>query len=167
MMRWHALASVCLLSSLYACSGSHETALPFPRAARTSPHTVATPYPLPKQTPDWGIVEKPTPWDFTSTGPDRSGCAPNQGLTYRVGPGQPYPEPHNVPWLRLLPCDTVLIYPAPTPYGDLIYIASRGRVHKAITVSGVLDGNGKRPILDGSHAVTSPDEGVDPYLLCN
>jgi hypothetical protein len=126
-----------------------------------------TPYPLPKQTPNWGIVEKPTPWDFTSTGPDRSGCGPNQGLTYRVGPNQAYPEPHDVPWLRLLPCDTVLIYPAPTPYSDLIYIASRGRVHQAITVSGVLDAKGNRPILDGSHAVTSAKEGVDPYLLCN
>lgn len=172
MTRWPVLTALCLLaSSLSACGASRNAALPPTAqpslAARTYPRSAATPYPLPKKTPDWGVVEKPTPWDFTSTGPDRTGCKPNQGLTYRVGPNQPYPQPHNVPWLRLLPCDTVLIYPAPTPYSDLIYIASRGRAHQAITISGVLDAQGHRPILDGSHAVTSPSEGVDPYLLCN
>jgi hypothetical protein len=168
-MRWHSFVSICLLaSSLYACSALHGAALPSPGGPEAlRPRTVGTPYPLPKKTPDWGIVEKAAPWDFTSTGPDRSGCNSNQGLIYRVGPNQPYPQPHNVPWLRLLPCDTVLIYPAAVPYSDLIYIAARGRVHQAITVSGVLDAKGNRPILDGSHAVTSASEGVDPYLLCN
>jgi hypothetical protein len=163
-------ASAALL--LPACGGrtfapSAPAAAPAPDARSASRNAVPTPYPLPKKTPDWGVVEKPQPWDFTSTGPDRTGCGPNQGLTYRVGPNQPYPQPHNVPWLRLLPCDTVLIYPAPTPYSDLIYIAARGRVHQAITVSGVLDSKGNRPILDGSHAVMSASEGVDPYLICN
>jgi hypothetical protein len=169
MKTWRTLASIALFAtSLYACA-SHETALPPGSAALDAarPARAATPFPLPKQTPNWGIVEKAPPWDFRSTGPDRSGCKANQGLTYRVGPNQPYPEPHNVPWLRLLPCDTVLIYAAPNPYSDLIYIASRGRVHQAITVSGVLDAQGHRPILDGSRAITSAAEGVDPYLLCD
>jgi len=90
-----------------------------------------------------------------------------EGRTYRVGPGQAYANPRDVPWLRLLPCDTVLIYPRSTPYTDVVYIASRGRNHKAITLAGVLDPKtGARPVFDGSHAVTSPNEGVDPYLLC-
>jgi len=170
MMTRRAFVSVCLLAtSLFACA-SQGSLVPSNRLAHDAHRRsagAATPFPLPKQTPDWGILEKPTPWDFTSTGPDRSGCAANEGLTYRVGPNQPYAAPHNVPWLRLLPCDTVLIYAAPVPYSDLIYVASRGRVHKAITISGVLDAKGHRPILDGSHAITSATEGVDPYLLCD
>jgi hypothetical protein len=168
MNRW-SLAFIFLLGALYACSGAHNSALPVAPGASNAarPRAVPTKFPLPKTTPDWGIVEKPAPWDFTSTGPDTTGCKPKQGLVYRVGPNEPYPLPHDVPWLRLLPCDTVLIYPSSTPYNDLIYIASRGRVHQAITVSGMLDAKGNRPILDGSHAITSPSEGVDPYLLCN
>ncbi|HTA39264.1 MAG TPA: hypothetical protein VK760_09320 [Candidatus Acidoferrales bacterium] len=160
-------AALVATASLYACGGSRSVPTPtLPDAAARGLAAKATPFPLPKQTPDWKIVEKPAPWDYASTGPDRSACTAKDGLTYRVGPGQPYPLPRNVPWLRLLPCDTVLIYPAPTPYDDVVYIASRGRVHKAITVSGVLDAKGHRPIFDGSHAVTSAKEGVDSYLLC-
>jgi hypothetical protein len=132
------------------------------RSAKTAP----TPFPLPSATPDWQIVEAAKPWDFKSTGPDRGGCGKSEGLTYRVGPGRPYPNPRDVPWLRLLPCDTVLIYPRAQPYSDVIYVASRGRVHKAITIAGVLDASGARPVLDGSHAVTSGKEAVDKYLLC-
>jgi hypothetical protein len=122
LMKWPVCILGCLLAaSLYACA-SHEPTLPsIPVTSEggRAPHSASTPFPLPKQTPNWGIVEKPKPWDFTSTGPDRTLCKPNQGPTYRVGPNQPYPEPHNVPWLRLLPCDTVLIYPSSKAYSDL------------------------------------------------
>jgi hypothetical protein len=172
MTRRHGLILGLVACVLSACGGSHFTpapaaAAPSGRSAAAVSSERATPYPLPSTTPDWTINEKPKPWDYSSTGPDRKNCGAHEGLTYRVGPGHPYPLPRNVPWLRLLPCDTVLIYPSSQPYDDQVYIAVRGRVHKAITVSGVLDPKtGKRPIFDGSHAVTSPREGVDPYLLC-
>lgn len=155
---------------MIACGRGPTSALPpsgSGAGSQARSHAPPTPYPLPSQTPDWQLVEQPKPWDFTSTGPERSGCGKNEGLTYRVGPGQAYPNPHNVPWLRLLPCDTVLIYPRATPYNDVVYIASRGRIHKAITIAGVIDPKtGARPVFDGSHAITWPDEAVDKYLLC-
>lgn len=176
MKRWLILTAICAAAAaLPACGGGYApstslTGAPagLGRAGSLGMHgTAPTPYPLPKQTPDWKVVEKPKPWDFTSTGPDRTLCGAKEGLTYRVGPNQAYPNPRDVPWLRLLPCDTVLIYPRSTPYTDVVYIASRGRNHKAITISGVLDPTtGARPIFDGSQAVTSDKEAVDPYLLC-
>ena len=169
-------ALVAATLAMPACAGSRFT----PQATALTPalthrsgtslagKAAPTPYPLPKQTPDWQIVEKPVPYDFHSVGPDRSACKTGEGLTYRVGPGQAYPQPHNVPWLRLLPCDTVLIYPSAAPYSDVIYLASRGRVHKAITVSGVLDPKtGARPVFDGTHAISWADQDPDKYLLCN
>jgi hypothetical protein len=148
-----------------APAGPETRGVPGPSQRRAA--AVPTPYPLPRQTPNWHVVEAPKPWDFASAPPDRSGCAKNEGLIYRVGPGQAYPNPRDVPWLRLLPCDTVLVYPRAKPYDDVVYIASRGRVHKAITFSGAIDPKtGLRPVFDGSHAITSPNEAVDKYLLC-
>jgi len=159
-----ALAVACLLP---ACGGRSFAPTVHQAPGATRAHGAApTPYPLPKKTPDFTTVEKPVPWDYHSTGPDRTACRAKEGLTYRVGPGQAYPEPHNVPWLRLLPCDTVLIYWRPQPYTDAIYIAVRGKNHKAITVEGVTNNAGQRPLFDGSHAVQDSSQGMDPYELC-
>ncbi|HZY98038.1 MAG TPA: hypothetical protein VFE36_00555, partial [Candidatus Baltobacteraceae bacterium] len=169
MKRWLVLAAAGAAAFLLPACGGHG----FTPAAHDAPSireargAAPTPFPLPKKTPDWTIVEKPTPWNYASTGPDRTACGKSEGLTYRVGPGKAYPEPHDVPWLRLLPCDTVMIYWRLQPYTDAIYIASRGRVHKAITIEGVVNKTtGKRPLFDGSHAVQDPKQGMDPYEIC-
>ena len=163
-------AALAVAALLPACGGSsHFAPSTTPLAAQTMAvhKAVPTPYPLPSKTPDWQTVEKPVPWDFTSTGPDTSKCGPHDGLIYRVGPGQMYPQPHNVPWLRLLPCDTVMIYPGTTPYSDVVNISVSGALHRSITIEGVLDPKtGARPVFDGSHAQTSPNEATNPYLVC-
>jgi hypothetical protein len=160
------LAAVFVAALLPACGGKGYAPPASPAFAPAARAAHPTPFPLPKKTPDWTIVEKPVPWDYSSTGPDRTACTASDGLTYRVGPGQAYPEPHDVPWLRLLPCDTVLIYWRSQPYTDAIYIATRGALHKAITIEGVLSKTGQRPLFDGSHAVQYASQGMDPYEIC-
>jgi hypothetical protein len=159
----------CLLIAGCEDSNSFRTVAAVPdRSAVSVPAAHRpTPFPLPKRTPDWTVVETPTRWDYRSTGPDRSACARDEGLAYQVGPSEAYLNPRDVPWLRLLPCDTVLIHYRAKPYDDIVYIASRGRRHKAITIAGVPDpATGARPVLDGSHAVTPTNAGVNPYVLC-
>jgi hypothetical protein len=58
-----------------------------------------------------------------------------------------------VPWLKLLPCDTVNIHYSPTPYKELILISNRGAAGKFIRITGVPGPNGELPIIDGSGAV--------------
>lgn len=172
MRRCFGFTTLAVLAALLAACGKGYAPVPSPQAAPAEAgrlgvrQAAPTPYPIPKTTPDWTTVENPAPWDYESSGPDRSACTAKDGLTYRVGPGQAYPEPHNVPWLHLLPCDTVLIYWRAQPYSDAIYIASRGKVHKAITIEGVLSKTGQRPVFDGSHAIQDASQGMDSYEIC-
>lgn len=52
-----------------------------------------------------------------------------------------------------------------TPYTDIIYLASRGEKNKYITLRGVPDASGNRPILDGNNAVMPSNTGYLPGFL--
>jgi len=148
---------------LFAPGGTLPAPVPSPTGSPAAqPSTQPTVGP--RGAPNWTTIEAPAPWDYTSTGPDQTACAAGEGVTYKVGPGQPYANPHNVPWLALLPCDTVLISYQTQPYSDRLYIASRGSKGKAIRISGVLGPNGERPIFDGSHAIMYAGQGYNPYV---
>jgi hypothetical protein len=72
-----------------------------------------------------------------------------------VGPTRTYLTPKDVPWLKLMPCDQVLIDYRAEPYRDMLFIASRGEKNKYITVKGLPGPNGERPVFDGANAVTA------------
>ena len=50
---------------------------------------------------------------------------------YRVGPGQPYATPSDVPWESLAAGDSVLIHARPTPYRDKWVICRVGTPDRA------------------------------------
>jgi hypothetical protein len=132
-----------------------------PTTTTTSPTSgTTTTTPVARTAPDWNNYEAPTNWDYQPVYPSRSACAPGEGLTFNVGPGKTYATPKDVPWLSLLPCDTVNIYYSTTPYKDIIYLASRGRANKWITIQGVAGPNGELPILDGTNAVMPKNTGA-------
>lgn len=81
-------------------------------------------------------------------------CAPAFAAQYEVGPGRAYATPGAVPWERLLPGDTVLIYWRSTPYSDKWVICRQGTAAQPITISGVAGPAGELPVIEGSGATT-------------
>ncbi|WP_224245132.1 right-handed parallel beta-helix repeat-containing protein [Hyalangium gracile] len=73
---------------------------------------------------------------------------------YRVGPSQTYANIGDVPWESLSPGDTVFIHARPTPYAEKWVIGRRGTQAAPITVRGVPDAQGQRPIIHGEGATT-------------
>ena len=115
-------------------------------------------------TADFTRSETPANWNHQASYPSRSACAANEGYTFEVGPGKAFSEPRNVPWLKLGPCDTVLIHYRSTPYSDIVFIGSRGAANKYITVRGVPDpSTGARPVFDGANAVMPSGTGANTY----
>jgi hypothetical protein len=76
--------------------------------------------------------------------------------TYQVGPGKPYTSIGAVPWAKLQAGDTVLIHWRSTPYKEKWVICRQGTAAAPITVRGVPNSAGKRPIIEGKGAVTAP-----------
>src|SRR5262245_59685203 len=74
--------------------------------------------------------------------------------TYKVGTGQPYATPSNVPWESLAAGDSVLIYARATPYKDKWVICRVGTAGAPIVVRGIPDGSGHLPVMDRAGAVT-------------
>lgn len=109
-----------------------------------------------RTTPDLSYVETPAAWNYAVEYPSRSECATNEGLTFEVGDGKAYATPRAVPWEKLLPCDTVLIYYRSTPYTDIVFMGTRGQKNKVITVRGVPGPNGERPVFDANNATSPP-----------
>lgn len=123
----------------------------------TSGSTTTTP--VVRTAPDWNNYETPVNWDYQAVYPSRTACAAGEGKTFDVGDGKTYATPAAVPWLTLLPCDIVNIHYRATPYNNIIYLASRGRNNKWITIQGVAGPNGELPILDGTNAVMPKNTG--------
>ncbi|MDE2483261.1 MAG: hypothetical protein KGN02_13875 [bacterium] len=134
-----------------------------PLPTMAPPNANPTKNPLPAVQPNFQTVEAPVPWNYTSVGPDRHACASNEGLVYHVGPTEAYKDPHEVPWLRLLPCDQVFIDYRQQPYVDRIYITVRGAQGKAIRIAGVPGPNGQLPVFDGHSAIEYTDEDYNQY----
>jgi hypothetical protein len=75
---------------------------------------------------------------------------------YEIGPGRTYVNINDFPWEQdvLDPGDTVLIYYKATPYREKWTIGSGGTAAAPITIRGVPDANGNRPVIDGENATT-------------
>ncbi|QGQ98031.1 hypothetical protein EHS13_25620 [Paenibacillus psychroresistens] len=121
------------------------------------PTPVATVQPTPKPTPTnlWTTIETPRAWDYVPTNPSQSACGA-AGTLYDVGIGQTYTKLSQVPWLKLLPCDTVNIHWQPTPYKEITFLSNRGAANKFIRITGILGPNGERPVIDGNGATQTP-----------
>ncbi|MCD9024087.1 right-handed parallel beta-helix repeat-containing protein [Cohnella silvisoli] len=128
----------------------------------TTPPTVTpTPATTPQSTSQptstnlWTTIETPRAWDYVPTTPSQSACGAS-GTIYEVGIGQAYTKLSQVPWLKLLPCDTVNIHWQPDPYKEITFLTNRGAANKFIRITGVLGPNGERPVIDGNGATQTP-----------
>ncbi len=74
--------------------------------------------------------------------------------TFEVGPGKPLAAIGDVPWESLAAGDTVLIYARPTPYREKWVISRAGTAAQPITVRGIPDASGNRPVISGDGATT-------------
>ncbi|WP_183096385.1 Ig-like domain-containing protein, partial [Nocardioides stalactiti] len=86
---------------------------------------------------------------------------PATGTTYDVGPGRPYTTIGAVPWLSLGPGDRVRIHARPAPYKEKILVVGQGTESEPLSVCGVADSEGNRPVIDGADATTRPDMRSD------
>ncbi|SDW17275.1 hypothetical protein [Paenibacillus sp. CF384] len=73
---------------------------------------------------------------------------------YEVGPGKTYTNIGDVPWESLVAGDTVKIYWRSTPYKEKIVISRMGSSTAPITVTGIPNASGVRPVIDGNGATT-------------
>ena len=76
------------------------------------------------------------------------------GTAYEVGPGRPLAELDQVPWEALKAGDVVTIHARGEPYRGKFVLCVRGTAAAPVTVRGVRDAEGNRPIIDGRDAVT-------------
>lgn len=74
--------------------------------------------------------------------------------TYEVGPGRGLERIGEVPWHTLAPGDVVLIHWRAEPYREKWVICAQGTESAPITVRGVANENGDRPVIDADGAVT-------------
>lgn len=103
---------------------------------------------------------KSSAWDWTIPAPSRSGCRPDEGRVYEVGPGRALATPGQVPWPQLGGCDQVLIHPGPAPYHDIIYLGNRGDQDRVLTIRGVPGPKGELPVFDGNGALQPSYTGL-------
>ncbi|MHC4599018.1 MAG: right-handed parallel beta-helix repeat-containing protein [Planctomycetota bacterium] len=81
-------------------------------------------------------------------------AAPAFAVEHDVGPGRTYTELDTVPWHTLAPGDTVTIYWRSVPYRTKFVLCVVGTSAQPITVRGVVDANGARPVISGDGALT-------------
>ncbi|MCW7537510.1 hypothetical protein OOT46_06550 [Aquabacterium sp. A7-Y] len=79
------------------------------------------------------------------------------GRTFDVGPGKPYTELEDVPWLQLGPGDVVNIHHRAQPYRTKIGLRAEGRADAPVVINGVTDARCRRPEISGASAVTARD----------
>jgi hypothetical protein len=81
---------------------------------------------------------------------------PARGTVYEVGPGRTYASIGAVPWERLGAGDRVRIHARTAPYREKILLSNAGTAAAPISVCGVGDAQGRRPVIDGKQATTRP-----------
>lgn len=91
--------------------------------------------------------------------PTTACAAPLKGshATYDVGPGKPYTELTEVPWLSLQAGDVVNIHYRATPYLTKFGLRAQGTASAPVIINGVTDANCQRPVISGNKAVTATD----------
>lgn len=73
---------------------------------------------------------------------------------YSVGPIQTHTEIQDVPWENLNAGDIVEIHWRSTPYQSKWVMARSGSTNEPITIRGIKNANGERPIVSGDNAIT-------------
>ncbi len=81
-------------------------------------------------------------------------CHPTSASVLSVGPDKSYTEIQDVPWESLAAGDIVEIHWRPTPYLSKWVIARSGTTTQPITVRGIKNASGDRPIVSGNNAIT-------------
>jgi hypothetical protein len=81
---------------------------------------------------------------------------PARGTVYNVGPGRAYASIGAVPWGSLSAGDRVRIHARTEPYREKILLSNEGTAAAPISVCGVADARGRRPVIDGKNATTRP-----------
>jgi hypothetical protein len=147
--------SIQLIGMLIGSSAATPapTATPVGATPQPTPQVTAQPTSAPNNL--WTTIETPRAWDYVPTAPSQSACGA-AGTTYDVGVGQAYTKLAQVPWLKLVPCDTVNIHWQPTPYKEITLLSNRGAANKFIRITGILGPNGERPVIDGNGATQTP-----------
>lgn len=74
---------------------------------------------------------------------------------YHIGANQTYTNINDLDWNILVAGDNVYIYYRATPYKEKIVLSGEGTAAQPISVIGVPDANGNRPVLDGDGAITT------------
>ena len=87
---------------------------------------------------------------------DGSCSAQASGDVYEVGPDQELAAIGDVPWVDLGPGDRVNIHARSEPYKEKILVVGQGTSDAPITICGIADADGNRPIIDGADATTKP-----------
>lgn len=113
--------------------------------------------------PDWSASERPKRWDYQAAYPSTQSCQVGEGRRYEVGPGKTYPNPRDVPWLDLMPCDQVQIFYRLQPYTDMVFVGSRGAPGRWITIKGVAGPKGERPVFNGMNAEMPSGTGANRW----
>jgi hypothetical protein len=72
--------------------------------------------------------------------------------TINVGPGQPHTELTTVPFMTLAAGTVINLFYRPTPYRTIVALRKSG-----ITINGVTDSSGNRPVISGKNAVYPTD----------
>lgn len=130
-----------------------------PPPPTTEPATGGTTTPPPISPPDMteglnGI------WPPPSRNLSSTACSSRlvgKRTTYDVGPGQPYTELTQVPWLSLQGGDVVNIHYRSTPYRTKVGLRPLGTPTAPIYINGVTDSSCNRPMISGANAVTATD----------
>jgi hypothetical protein len=87
---------------------------------------------------------------------DGSCSAEATGDVYEVGPDQKLAAIADVPWVDLGPGDRVNIHARSEPYKEKILLVGQGSKDAPITICGIADADGNRPVIDGADATTKP-----------
>ncbi|HFC31006.1 MAG TPA: polysaccharide-degrading enzyme [Oceanospirillales bacterium] len=73
---------------------------------------------------------------------------------YHIGPNQPLSNIADAPWANLQAGDTVYIHWRATAYKEKWVINAQGTENAPISIIGVSNNNGEKPIIDGNNATT-------------
>ncbi len=90
-----------------------------------------------------------------TSGPSKALDATPPGHRYDVCPTCPYTELTTIPWNSLTPGSVVNIFARPEPYRTKIALRVSGTADRPITINGVTDAAGHRPVISGDNAVTA------------
>jgi hypothetical protein len=138
---------------------STETTTTPPSTGTTTPTTGDTST-LPTSTPPDMTEGLNGIWPPPSRNLSSTACSSRlvgKRTTYDVGPGQPYTELTQVPWLSLQGGDVVNIHYRSTPYRTKVGLRPLGTPTAPIYINGVTDPSCNRPMISGANAVTATD----------